>query len=59
MIEIPPQIEEIARILHADGCRFAEAVPIERWRARRWPEDDRTFALVDACLRLLRAIEKK
>ena len=56
-LRIPKQVEEVARRLHREGFRYAEAVPIHRWKQEGWPTDDRFFQLVDACIRILRALE--
>lgn len=57
-IDIPDEAMEVARLLHEDGYRYCEAYPIEKWKKRGWSEDPGFFAMVDACLCLLRALGK-
>ena len=58
MIDVDEQVGEAALTLHAQGFVRCEAYPIYRWRKLGWPENDKFFRAVDACISLLRALDE-
>lgn len=53
MLEIPEDVERVARKLFEDGYHYSEAYPIRKWKERGWPEDTTFMRLVDGCLKIL------
>lgn len=52
------EVKKIAEKIHDEGFQRAESFPIARWRKYGWPENARTFRLVDAYMNLFRQIEE-
>lgn len=57
-MHVPKEIVDVAEFLIDEGFKRAEAYPIEKWRIRKWSEDKNFFDAVDACIKLILAMDK-
>ncbi len=57
-LAVPEEVLVAAVFLHGEGYRWSEAYPLQLWRRKGWREDAAFHAAVDACIDLMRKIEK-
>jgi hypothetical protein len=57
-MHVPKEIHDVAEFLVDEGYRYSEAFPVDKWKRMGWRTDQPFLEAVDACMKLIRALQK-